>query len=90
VTLFLIPSIPLVCTPDILRGVADDVRLCDMPGSRMTYVHSNHKHMVPSRSELKYLNKYVSLKLLTPNVNYSGRTAHLTSKVAFHIFIQQI
>ena len=28
--------------------------------------------------------------LLTPNVNYSGRTAPLTSKVAFHIFIQQI
>jgi len=32
--------------------------------------------------------KYV--KLLTPNVNYSGRTAPLTSKVAFYIFIQQI
>jgi len=28
--------------------------------------------------------------LLTPNVNYSGRTASLTSKVAFYIFIQQI
>jgi len=27
---------------------------------------------------------------LTPNVNYSGRTAPLTSKVAFNIFIQQI
>ena len=26
----------------------------------------------------------------TPNVNYSGRTAQLTSKVAFYIFIQQI
>ena len=31
-----------------------------------------------------------SLNLLTPNVNYSGRTAPLTSKVAFYIFIQQI
>jgi len=30
------------------------------------------------------------LNLLTPNVNYSGRTAPLTSKVAFYIFIQQI
>jgi len=30
------------------------------------------------------------IKLLTPNVNYSGRTATLTSKVAFYIFIQQI
>ena len=31
-----------------------------------------------------------SVNLLTPNVNYSGRTAPLTSKVAFYIFIQQI
>ena len=30
------------------------------------------------------------LNLLTPNVNYSGRTAPLTSKVEFYIFIQQI
>jgi len=28
--------------------------------------------------------------LLTPNVNYSGRTAPLTSKVAFYIVVQQI
>ena len=28
--------------------------------------------------------------LLTPNDDYSGRTAPLTSKVAFYIFIQQI
>ena len=28
--------------------------------------------------------------LLTPTVNYSGRTAPLTSKVTFYIFIQQI
>jgi len=32
----------------------------------------------------------MNIKLLTPNVNYSGRTAPLTSKVAFYIFIQQI
>ena len=30
------------------------------------------------------------LNLLTPNVNYSCRTAPLTCKVAFYIFIQQI
>jgi len=30
------------------------------------------------------------LNLLTHNVNYSGRTAPLTSKVVFYIFIQQI
>jgi len=32
----------------------------------------------------------IVFNLLTPNVNYSGRTAPLTSKVAFYIFIQQI
>jgi len=31
-----------------------------------------------------------NINLLTPNVNYGGRTAPLTSKVAFYIFIQQI
>ena len=31
-----------------------------------------------------------NLNLLKPNVNYSGRTVPLTSKVAFYIFIQQI
>jgi len=30
------------------------------------------------------------INFLMPNVNYSGRTAPLTSKVAFYIFIQQI
>jgi len=34
--------------------------------------------------------KQLPVNLLTPNVNYSGRTAPLTSKVAFYIFIQQI
>jgi len=31
-----------------------------------------------------------NINLLTPNVNYSDRTAPLTSKVSFYIFIQQI
>jgi len=35
-------------------------------------------------------NEVLYINLLTPNVNYSGRNAPLTSKVAFHIFIQQI
>ena len=34
--------------------------------------------------------RWINTNLLTPNVNYSGRTAPLTSKVAFYIFIQQI
>jgi len=32
----------------------------------------------------------ISFNLKTPNVNYSGRTAPLTSKVEFYIIIQQI
>jgi len=39
---------------------------------------------------VKYLLFMSDFNLLTPNVNYSGRTAPLTSKVAFYIFIQQI
>jgi len=34
--------------------------------------------------------RHHDINLLMPNVNYSGRTAQLTSKVAFCIFIQQI
>jgi len=34
--------------------------------------------------------EWMYINLLTPNVNYSGRTAPLTSKVTFFIFIQQI
>ena len=34
-------------------------------------------------------NQY-SINLWTPNINYSWRTAPLTSKIAFYIFIQQI
>jgi len=30
------------------------------------------------------------INFLTPNVNYIGRTAPLTFKVVFYIFIQQI
>jgi len=37
-----------------------------------------------------FLDKEGAFNLLMPNVNYSGHTAPLTSKVAFFIFIQQI
>jgi len=37
-----------------------------------------------------FLKIWSFFNLLTPDVNYSGRTAPLTSKVAFYIFIQQI
>jgi len=42
------------------------------------YVHTQHSN-----------NGTNIFNLLTPNVNYSGRTAPLTSKVTFYIFIQQ-
>jgi len=41
-------------------------------------------HICPGKTDIRQIN------LLTPNVNYGGRTAPLTSKVAFYIFIQQI
>jgi hypothetical protein len=41
-----------------------------------------------SHNRAKPLGKYI--KPLTPNDPYKGRTAPLTSKVAFYIFIQQI
>jgi len=49
-------------------------------------------HVVQNLYELVSSNVKVNfiINLLTPNVNYSGRTAPLTSKVAFYIFIQQI
>ena len=43
-----------------------------------------------SVEKFKVLLKSDKLNPLTPNVNYSGRTAPLTSKVAFYTFIQQI
>jgi len=39
---------------------------------------------LPMAQRIRFIN------ILTPNVNYSGRTAPLTSKVAFYVFIQQI
>jgi len=41
-------------------------------------------------AEWVLVKSYGELNLLTPNVNYNGRTAPLTSEVAFYIFIQQI
>ena len=51
------------------------------------FPHQNH---VPISSLLHACHMPCPINLLTPNVNYSGRTAPLTSKVAFYIFIQQI
>jgi len=45
-----------------------------------------------SSSECDIASSHVhgDFNLLRPNVNYSGRTAPLTSKVAFYIFTQQV
>ena len=43
-----------------------------------------------TKSAEKMALRFQHLNLLTPNVKYSGRTAPLTSKIAFYIFIQQI
>jgi len=49
------------------------------------------KHLLPFDKQIKKQKQIViEFNLLNPNVNYSGRTALLTSKVAFYIFIQQI
>ena len=41
-------------------------------------------------TEIIHLMGNAGINPLTPNVNYSGRTAPLTSKVALYIYIQQI
>jgi len=55
----------------------------------MVYVSQNS---IGHRLKLiKILAQYFDeINPLTPNVNYTGRTAPLTSKVTFYIFIQQI
>jgi len=45
---------------------------------------------VPSHFKSSLFVSITELYLLTPNVNYSGRTAPLMSEVALYIFIQQI
>ena len=64
--------------------------------------NTEHTHAVASRGQLKCdatraetrfrlsAKRTSPFNILTPNANYSGRTAPLTSKVAFYIFIQQI
>jgi len=48
------------------------------------------KRILPAFEYFVNFSVVIEINLLTPNVNYSGRTAPLTTKVAFYIFIQQI
>ena len=52
------------------------------------YTVNEYVHIVPKQN-LKTIQWYL-LNPLKPNDPYRGRTAPLTSKVAFYIFIQQI
>ena len=60
----------------------DDVKIMILSCNLMT----NHDYLLLVNTAFNSIPTF----LLTPNVNYSGRTAPLTSKVAFYIFIQQI
>jgi len=56
-------------------------------------VHSKHYLSLLKQSSTKRFsarNEGFYINLLMRNVNCSGRTAPLTSEVAFYIFIQQI
>jgi len=59
------------------------------PKHCINFRRSNGKRAAWQPCEVQ-CNSEKGINLLTPNVNYSGRTAPLTSKVAFYIFIQQI
>jgi len=48
------------------------------------------KKKPPSNARLEHHEEFLNVNPLTPNEPYRGRTAPLTSKVAFYIFIQQI
>jgi len=48
----------------------------------------NNLKMAAIRS--KHVVIFFVITLLTPNNHYSGRTAPITSKVAFYMFVQQI
>jgi len=57
-------------------------------------IKNQHVSILKEKAHQKIFIKHelqsIWINLLTPNVNFSGRTAPLTSKVAFYIFIQQI
>jgi len=92
-------SCRLICTTRNVFRVTETVGTCFNPyfAPYCTLIKMYNRNILSlmciSRIQAsKYLTKslFLVVKLLTPNVNYSGRTAPLTSKVAFYIFIQQI
>jgi len=83
----LVQCVPLATEPGISLIISVLMRILQRNLKRTTdtFLFISHTtNVLLVQISLRYLN------LLTPNVNYSGRTAPLTSKVAFYIFIQQI
>jgi len=64
--------------------------LLTVASSRCIQFESTISHHPLDPELLTHVYYYIDINLLTSNVNYSGRTAPLTPKVAFYIFIQQI
>ena len=61
----------------------------ELKGCSKSTTSATNRNIILQQSKYPYRNQG-TLNFLTPNVNYSGRTAPLTSKVAFYILIQQI
>jgi len=87
------------CPVPKLKNTRDSIitwMITMMPREQWSSVSVNTMHSSIMTASWKYLNIDESvfntevINLLMPNVNYSGRTTPLTSKVAFYIFIQQI
>ena len=61
-----------------------------MPGQLIPGSVTAHLNSGSGEDDTLIVLNISQFNLLTPNVNYSGHTALLNSKVAFYIFIQQI
>jgi len=82
------------CEPDQWRWFIGSSKV----NLKLVLLHNENRFpSVPLARVAKMKESYESMKLLlgkinplTPNDHYSGRTAPLTSKVSFYVFIQQI
>ena len=82
---FYISTFRSMCAVPNMAVFCSSLTSC-FPGMLLTYF-LNDFEIVPVAPIITGI---IISNLLTPNVNYSGRTAPLTTKVAFYIFIQQI
>jgi len=85
--------IPKDLTVRLKESTTTEIRTLKMCFVCIILFVSSRKEIMLSMSSFRFsfpLTTDCILNLLTPNANYSGHTAPLTSKVAFYIFIQQI